>query len=164
MKTIIFLVPLILFFAGCGEQKSKTVETPSAASTPDTSNLNNPRISIRVNKKYDDKGNLVQFDSSYSYVYSTQAGNTNQVNADSLYYRFNDLLRTQYNNLFERRLNSVFFSDSLFKYDFMNSDYFNKRFELNRPLFEDVFREMDSLKTDLLNRYYPNGAMKEKAK
>jgi hypothetical protein len=38
----------------------------------------------------------------------------------------------------------------LFKYDFLNQDYFIKRFELNAIKMKELFHEMDSLKTNYL--------------
>jgi hypothetical protein len=35
-----------------------------------------PQTEIKVNKEYDKNGNLVRFDSSYSYYYSNVAGDT----------------------------------------------------------------------------------------
>ena len=120
-----------------------------------------PRVDIKVNKKYDDKGRLVQFDSSYSYYYSAPGG-IQQMQPDSFYSRFRALVRVRTEDLFEQRFDPVFFNDSLYKNDLLNKDYFGERFELNKPMFYDFRREMDSLKTDILRRNYPQGTMKRK--
>jgi hypothetical protein len=44
----------------------------------------------------------------------------------------------------------MFLNDTLFKYDFLNEDFFKKRFELNDLLMSDMLRQMDSLKTAYL--------------
>jgi hypothetical protein len=51
---------------------------------------------------------------------------------------------------FNKRMNDIFLADSLFKYDFLNQDYFIKRFELNAIKMKELFHEMDSLKTNYL--------------
>lgn len=159
MKKIIFLMLLSLLAQGCNSQKTKPVESHPYASSNDSLQ---PQVDIRVNKKFDDKGNLVQFDSTYTYYYSSKGGKLQQLNADSLYAQFRTMFRSQYDDWFDRSFNPVFFNDSLFKYDFMNSDYFDRRFELNKPIFRDLFRDMDSLKADMLSRHFPNGEMKRK--
>lgn len=159
MKKLIFLVLLSLQVLGCNSQKNKAVEI---VKDPVISDTTQPQVNIRVNKKYDDKGNLIQYDSTYSYYYSSQSGNVQQLSSDSLFTQLRSKFRTKYDDWFSHSLDPVFFSDSLFKYDFLNKDYFEKRFELNKRVFQDLFREMDSLKTDMLKRDYSNGIMKRK--
>ena len=62
-----------------------------------------------------------------------------------------------YPNLIGRYHNTIFFNDSLFKYDFFNDDYFQKRFQLNEKMFENMYQQMDSIKRDFLKKNYPNG-------
>jgi hypothetical protein len=179
MKRLVFLLLATIAFFGCNNQKNKMQENQTALSSNDSSsvhsdshdsasvnfssnNTTNPKVDIRVNKKYDKNGNLVQYDSTYAYFYSTPKGRMERLRSDSLYARFQAQFRSRYNNLIEHDLNTVFFNDSLFKYDFLNNDYFHKRFELNTPSFSRLFNEMDSLKTDMLKQYYPKGEMKRK--
>jgi hypothetical protein len=97
-----------------------------------------PKTDIRVNKKYDDKGNLIQYDSTYSYFYSSP-GFKNSISSDSLFNNFKIPLRNDYKGLLDENMNSIFFNDSLFKYDFYNSDYFSRRFHMNMLKFENMF-------------------------
>ena len=48
---------------------------PTAKQTTAVSDTANPKTSVTVNKKYDDKGNLIRYDSSYSYSYKSPGGN-----------------------------------------------------------------------------------------
>jgi len=59
-------------------------------------------------------------------------------------------------------MNSIFFNDSLFKYDFYNSDYFSQRFHLNILKFENMFRQMDSIKFDMFRNNYSEGVIKKR--
>jgi hypothetical protein len=142
---------------GCNSQKPKAQE--KVVSPSDTTN---PKVSIKVNKKYDEKGNLVQYDSSYSYFYSTPGGNIESISSDSFYNQFGELFHSRYNDFLRHRFDNIFFNDSLYKYDLLNRDFFDKRFELNNSMFYGLFREMDSLKMEMLKHSYPNGVMKRK--
>lgn len=160
MKRIIFSILLSLFSVwGCNSIKPKAAEQHQPITTADTLK---PQPDIRVNKKYDSRGNLVQYDSTYTYNYSFPGGSMKQLNSDSFYRQFHSLFHSSYDDLLDRNLNQMFFNDSLYKYDFFNPDFFNKRFELNRSMFDNIFKEMDSLKSDALKLHYPNGIMKPK--
>lgn len=123
--------------------------------------IHRPKTDIQVNKKFDDKGNLIQYDSTYSYFYSSPNSRFNNINSDSVFKNFNEPFGNNFNDLFDENMNSIFFNDSLFKYDFYNKDYFSKRFQLNMRRFENMFKEMDSLKSDWLNQTYPQGNIKK---
>jgi len=79
MKTIKIMLVSLLFvnFSGCNGQtpkgKSELAETKQATPLKGDS-LDKPRIGVKVNKQYDDKGNIVRFDSTYSYFYSSPKG------------------------------------------------------------------------------------------
>lgn len=166
MKTIkIMLVSLLfLVFSGCNGQtqkgKSELAEIKKIAPLKDDS-LAKPRIDVKVNRQYDDKGNIVRFDSTYSYFYSSPKGSMNLSN-DSVYNSFRAFFEKSYPNLMDRSTNNIFFNDSLFKYDFFNEDYFQKRFELNNKMFENMYRQMDSIKRGYMKQNYPNGYQKKK--
>ena len=83
----------------------------------DTTKNESPNESWNVNKRYDKDGNITQYDSSYSYSYSTTGEN---LNIDSLISTFG------MNNYFS----SPFEIDSTF-------NFFNQR----NQMIEDVFKE-----------------------
>jgi hypothetical protein len=122
-------------------------------------------VDVRVNKRYDDKGNLIQFDSSYSYFYSSPGfKKQSSISSDSLFGNLKSPLLKQFENLMDENMNSIFFNDSTFKYDFYNSDYFSKRFHLNLPKFEELYRQMDSVKSNMFRQNYPEGSLQKKNK
>jgi len=145
---------------GCNGQKKQK----EALSKPDVAadSTLNPKVDVKVNKKFDEKGNLIQYDSTYSYFYSSPGFKENGMNRDSVFNDFKMRFQNDYRGLLDDNINSTFFTDSLFKYDFFNDDYFSKRFELNRERFEDAFRQLDSVKSEMLKRSYPKGKTKEK--
>ncbi len=166
MKTMKIMLVSFLFvvFSGCNGQtqkeRSELAETKKVAPLKGDS-LGKPRVDVKVNKQYDDKGNIVKFDSTYSYFYSSPKGSM-QLGNDSIFSSFRSFFEKSYPNLMDRRTNNIFFNDSLFKYDFFNDDYFQKRFELNNKMFEDMYQQMDSIKRSFMKRNYPNGYQKKK--
>ena len=159
MKKVIVIVLLSFLVGGCKGQKKQTDKATKQIASVDT--IANPKVDVRVNKRYDDKGNLLQYDSTYSYFYSSP-GFKNSISSDSLFSNFKIPLRNDYKGLLDDNMNSIFFNDSLFKYDFYNKDYFSKRFQLNMLRFENMFKQMDSIKSDMFRQSYPDGAIKKK--
>lgn len=159
------LIPVVFCSACNGQTKTKidnllsSKENKIEATTDDT--LNKPKVNIKVNKQFDDKGNIVQYDSTYSYYYSSPGGNIMHLSNDSVYHRFRSFFNKTYPGFFIPPYDDIFFNDSLYKHDFFNKDYFEKRFELNRKMFERMYQQMDSLKENYLEQTYPKGEQKK---
>ena len=118
--------------------------------------VNKPKVNIQVNKHYDDKGNVIGFDSTYSSYYSNIEGDT--MKTDSLFQSFDRYFDTNHSLFFKDRLNNLFFNDSLGYPDFFHKDYFMRRYELNDDYFKDMMQRMDSIK----NRFYQRRAIGRK--
>ena len=167
MKTkIIFLLLIpVLLLSGCHWKNPMHKPSHSAVKNEITARdtLIKPDVKINVNKQYDDKGNIVRFDSSYSCIYSSRGSGNMQMNTDSVYTHFRSFFHHNYKGLSDPWHDNVTGSDSLFRHDFLSNDYFMKRFELNQRMFDNVFRQMDSLKKHQMHRNYPNGETNNKA-
>lgn len=164
MKSILLCLSFLIF-QSCNSQPEKETNKPDFGANPQkkqfVDSLNKPQVKINVNKKYDDKGRIIKLDSTYSYFYSSPKG-TLQLSNDSIFNSFRSFFNKTHPEFLSRQQENVFFNDSLFKYDFFNDDYFQKRFELNRKMFESMYKEMDSLKSNFLKHTYPNGIQKKK--
>jgi hypothetical protein len=144
MNRLILCSIFVFTLSGCNAQQKG--EASISADSLETK----PQTRVIVNKEYDEDGNLIGFDSTYSYYYSNIQQDS--LFGDSNFVRF----RKDFFNSFPLRqrpfLNDLFFEDSLLSYDFYKDDFFTKRFQLNRERFDKLFKEMDSLK----NSFYEN--------
>ena len=145
MKKIILGVLFIFLFAGCSTEKLNGQQEKE-----DSLLVNKPQTKIIVNKEYDEFGNLIKFDSSYSYFYSNLQNDSTF--GDSSYSLFQEDFFNSFPNVQKPFLNNIFFEDSLLNYDFYKDDFFTNRFRANRMRFDKLFEEMDSLK----NKFYKN--------
>ena len=105
---------------------------------------NSPKKDIKVNREYDEKGNLIRFDSVYSYSWSGDTTMQNSVLPKDL----QNLLGDQFNILPD----STFFGDSLFKdFDPLFGPFNGKQDSLLMKKFgmERHFKSLD-LKNDSL--------------
>ncbi|HZY80793.1 MAG TPA: hypothetical protein VFE50_14820 [Cyclobacteriaceae bacterium] len=132
----------------CQPGRSKETAYLAKDSVASSDSLKKPDVKIQVNRKYDDKGNLVAFDSTYSSFYSNVQGDT--VRMDSLMKSFDTYFGRQHSRLFDQQFNKLFFNDSLAYPDFFHQDFFMKRYELNDRYLRGMMHRMDSIK----NRFY----------
>ncbi|MDY7395085.1 hypothetical protein UMM65_07515 [Aureibaculum sp. 2210JD6-5] len=142
MKKIIVLSLLLSFsLTSCTGQEKTEKNT-------DEKDTIQPRISSSVHKEYDENGNLISIDSTYSYFYS------NIKNDSILEQKFFKDFKMGFDDNFPA-IDSLFmrdfFSDTPFRMnDFYTDDFFENRFELRQKSMRDIFKRMDSLK----NSYY----------
>ncbi len=132
---------------------------------PDSHNnkTNKPQVRIKVKKVYDKNGNIIRYDSTYTWIYDSQNGKNN-ISVDSLMSHFMPFFRK---NL-PGSLSQVFgnpdidLNDSVMMIDFFNNDHFFNRwqkevFDMNREM-----KAMDSLRMDFLKKYLRESQHRQK--
>ena len=134
IMTVLFF--LLLIFTGCDAQKKKNTE--------DKTGKNQPETNIIVNKEYDENGNIIKYDSTYSYYYSNIENN--QFVGDSLFSSFREHFNKRYSFSNDPFFDNIFFQDSLLDFDFYKKDFFKDRFSNNWQHMNKLFQEMDSIK------------------
>lgn len=145
MQRIAFGIVILLLICSCSAEKINGQQE-----IKDSLAANEPQTKIIVNKEYDENGNLIKFDSTYSYYYSNIEKDSTF--GDSSYTLFQEDFFNSFPNIQKPFLNDMFFEDSLLTYDFYKDDFFSNRFRFNRERFDKLFEEMDSLK----NKFYEN--------
>jgi len=111
-----------------------------------------PETSIKVNKHYDKNGNLINYDSTYSYYYSNVEKDSTLKN--NILKDFKSRFNQKYFFSKDPFFNDFFFQDSLLKYDFYRKDFFMNRFRNNVRYMDSLFLGMDSLKNNFFNQQF----------
>ncbi|NPA37792.1 MAG: YnbE family lipoprotein [Chlorobi bacterium] len=119
-----------------------------------------PDINIKVNKEYDENGNLIRYDSTYTYVYSNIDGNIQL--QDSIFNEFMKHFNDHFGISADPFFNDLFFTDSLLQYDFYKKDFFHDRFMQNSKWIEEMLREMDSIKNEFYKNRFKYGGQQPK--
>lgn len=160
--TVFFSIALILIIGlnSCNAQSAKEKKGQSVNEQIDTTAKNLPKTDIKVNKEYDEKGNLIRYDSTYSSFYSNISDDSLLV--DSLLNEFKSQFNEQY--FFSERpfFNDFFFQDSLLKYDFYKDDFFSNRFKSNWQRMDSIFLQMDSIKNYFFQQQLQNSENQKK--
>jgi hypothetical protein len=137
-------IALSVTLISCNGQTNKKSENDKSTAKPQTN--------IKVDKQYDSNGNLIKFDSSYSYYYSNIKDDKNV--GDSIFSNFKNQFNQKYSFSANPYFNDFFFQDSLLKYDFYKKDFFLNRFRNNMKMMDSLFWGMDSLKNNFFGRQF----------
>lgn len=148
---ILFLIPLLV--TSCTGQIDE--KTKNETGKPKDESIQ-PKTDIRVNKEYDEDGNLIRYDSTYVWSYSNVQGDSMVVDIDSVMSKFYPFLDSRQHFYFPRFGDDMFYDDSLFYHNFLNQDYFKKRWEDSRERMNKMMDEMDSIKSEFFKEFYPD--------
>ena len=151
MKTTLALIVLLSLTACSGQQKEQ-LEGKEKEAKPE---IETPKGAWEVKKEYDEFGNLIRYDSVYSWSYSNIKGDSVRVNLDSIM----DLFRADFvgDSLFLWRDRFSYFpkADSLFMQDFFEEDYFFRNWEEQQQDMLELMRKMDSSRNAFLKKFHP---------
>ena len=111
-----------------------------------------PQSHIKVNKEYDQNGNIIGYDSTYTYSYSN-AGKYGQV-ADSIFNNFRSSFNRKFSFSDEPFFKDYFLNDSTLMHDFNQKDYFLKLFKDNMDKMDSLFLKMDMFKNNFFGNQY----------
>ncbi len=151
MKKVIALSVLLLFTACKGQEK----EDLEPRKEENQEIAQEPKGSWQVQKEYDEQGNLIKYDSIYSYSYSNIKGDSIQINLDSIMDSFHGYFQDRAPFGWKDRFSFFPEHDSLFMKDFFTEDYFFKNWERHQTDVEGMIKKMDSLRNSFLQRYHP---------
>lgn len=139
IRKIVMLLAVVFTFSSCTGQEKEKKENESQ-----------PKTNVVVNKEYDDNGNLIKYDSTYSYYYSNIEKDTFLM--DSILNDFKGHFNENFYFSNRPYFNDLFFDDSLMGYDFYKSNFFLNRYKTNMERMQNLFMEMDSIK----NKFFKN--------
>lgn len=113
----------------------------------DTTKL--PNKNIKVQREYDEDGNLIRYDSTY--VYSWSSDSSYHFNPDSSFFNFSD--SHEMRKKMKEHLEHFFKMDTsgyrTFHHPFFSDDFFNRDF-FDPQLFQNDFFSRDSSRNDFL--------------
>ena len=154
------LIPFWL--TGCSNAQISDKDNKKAKITEYQEDTIKPKVDIKVNKIYDDQGNLIRYDSTYVWSYSNNEGDSVSVLPDSILFEFKPFIHQQFPDFEIPDFNDFLYTDSAFYHDFFMPDYFYDRWRKSLMETDRMFREMDSLKNLFFQKSYPGLQKPEK--
>jgi hypothetical protein len=138
MKKYILVVMAALLSVNCNGQKAETKESEGNI-------VEQPKGSWKVDKEFDDKGNLIRYDSIYSWSSNSNFDNLSTMDKDSLIQSFKSRFFTNFEKFENQGFEDVFSQDSLFSKHFFNDDFFGSNFGKD-------FMDMDKIRQQMIER------------
>lgn len=133
--TWMFVLVASLLGAACQEKVNG-----QAGTQPPKDSTIKPKVSIKVNRRYDEKGHVTGYDSTYTSFYSNVPADTGRINS---LFNFDPRVGTGFAPFVR---NPRYFNDSLHYPDLLRSDYFRRSYERNNRHFRSMMQEMDSMR------------------
>lgn len=152
MKKAAVMLLFLVICSGCNSQEKEKQEPRKEQK--DTA-VQQPKEKWDVKKEYDKYGNLVKYDSIYSYSYSNIEGDTIMVNLDSImdsfrgYFEENSFVKTKDHFSYFPQMDSMFIND------FFKDDYFNNLWNRQPLDISKKMQQMDSMRNDFMKKFYP---------
>ncbi|MCB2195045.1 MAG: hypothetical protein KQH79_04255 [Bacteroidetes bacterium] len=142
--TVLYLVVFFSALTSCNSQSIKNKQTKSEK--------NKPHEEVIVNRKYDENGNLIEFDSTYTAYYSNIKGDT--IHMDSLLEDFPAFFNEEFFKLNSNGMINPFFGqDSVLNSKFFHDDFFEQQFMYQNEHMLKMMQEMDSIKNSYFERH-----------
>ncbi len=159
MKNIAILVLSVLTLIGCNAQTDKNTENNKSEISKKKIE---PKIDYKVNKEYDENGNLIKYDSLYTYYYSNI--DKESLIRDSVFKKFNDHFYMSNSLMNDPIFKDFFNGNKTLEEDFFKEDFFRKDFKRNHKIMNEMMRKMDSIKNKFFIEQYPLKDKREQKK
>jgi len=142
MKKYVLLCMVGLLSASCSGQHT---DTDTDINTKEEKLVEQPKGSWKVDKEFDENGNLVRYDSIYSWSSSNTYDKLSSSARDSLTESFKSKFFTNFSEFENQGFDAVFSPDSLFSKRFFNEDFFGSD-------FSEDFMDIDKIRQQMITR------------
>lgn len=145
MVKSLFALFFLVGISSCSGQEKRVI---SKADTNKDS-ISKPQVTYRVNKKFDDKGNMISYDSSYVWSYSSD-GIRHNTESDSIIKVFRKHFDSSFPSAFSNSFGVPVRNDSFFYRDFASPDYFMQKWKQHYLNMENMMRRIDTLRNSFI--------------
>lgn len=152
MKKFMFSLLLVIFVISCHAQdKQLDSKDTLKEKNGDSLMIAQPKISWKVDKKLDEEGNVIGYDSIYSYSYENLGNWTKEMDLDSIMNSMKFFSHGNISSFFEDHdLGRFFDTDSLMNGNHFFDDFFERQRANNFSDMRQLFQQMDSLQNMMM--------------
>ena len=151
MKKYILLFLVSLLSVSCKGQEKETKKVEKEDNK--TNIIEAPKGSWKVDKEFDENGNLIRYDSIYSWSSNGNFNNFSSLDKDSLIQSFKSRFFSNYSGFENQGFDNVFSQDSLFSKHFFNDDFFGSNFGKDFMDIDKIRQQMIARQMKFLEKY-----------
>jgi hypothetical protein len=145
---------MILFITACNGQDTTSSKNKKEAISKNEQNK--PKGTWKVQKELDENGNIIRYDSIYSWSSTGNPEDLMSINIDSLMRSHQSFIHKRFSALENQDFPYLFKEDSLFSKKFFEEDLLLKHFRKDFPEMEEMNKKMEKIQKELLNEFFPN--------
>jgi len=153
MRTFFVAIVVALFTLGCNAQDRSGKSHERSLQKKDQKN--SPKEGWTVKKEMDENGNVIGYDSTYTWSYNTMNGDSASVNVDSLMHSMHSYFDQSMPSVLDHNLMDPMLDDSLLERDFFSDNYFHQRWKDDFFDMDKMFQQMDSLRNQFFDQHFP---------
>ncbi len=155
MKHYIVMLLAAFLSTGCNSQDKESKNEDIAQNKENT--ITTPKGSWEVNKEFDEAGNLIRYDSIYSWSSNNNWDELASFDRDSVLQSMQSRFYRHFSgfDFNEEGFGDFFEQDSLFAKRFFNDDFFNSDFGKDFMDIDRMHERMEAMQKQFLNRYKP---------
>ena len=150
MKTYVIMMALLSGLMSCKGQGKKD---GAIAGEGQKKEIDRPKGSWKVDKEYDESGNLIRYDSIYSWSSDGALNDLAGLNRDSLLNNLESKFYRNFSQFKSQGFEDIFEPDSLFSKRFFNSGFFDSDFGEDFIELDNVYRRMLERRKRFLEKY-----------
>lgn len=151
MKRYFLLLMIGMFSISCNGQNKDSEKTE--LKEHEKTITEQPKGSWKVNKEFDDNGNLIRYDSIYSWSSNNKFDDLSTLEKDSLLKSFKSRFFTNFSDFENNGFDDVFSKDSLFSKRFFNDDFFESDFGKEFMDIDKITQQMIARQKKFLEKY-----------
>lgn len=152
MKKYILLLIIGFLSVSCNSQNDDTKNTEKKEE--DNKTVNEPQGAWKVDKEFDENGNLIRYDSIYSWSSNNTYNNLSSSDRDSLIQSFKSNFFKSFSGFKNNGFDDVFSKDSLFSNYYFNDDFFKSDFGSDFMDIDKIRQQMIKRQKQFLEKYH----------
>ncbi|PIF00722.1 MAG: hypothetical protein CR994_05050 [Maribacter sp.] len=151
MKKYVLLVVSAFLTLSCNSQEKKNKDSSQDGDKARIAEA--PKGSWKVNREFDEDGNLIRYDSIYSWSSGTDLDKMATMDRDSILSSMQSRFYNGFSNFDDEGFPELFSNDSLFAKQFFNDDFFDSDFGQDFMEIDRVREQMENMQRRFLERY-----------
>jgi len=160
MKKIGLLLLVGILAVSChAQEQKKQALTETNKSGKD---MESPHGTWKVDKDFDENGNLIRYDSIYSWSSGADRAHLGKLDRDSLLKSFQSGFSRNFPGMDQQQFQDLFAHDSLLAKQFYDDDFFNSDFGKDFMDIDRLRQRLEERQNEFLQRYQSESAQPEK--
>lgn len=153
MKKVAILSLAAILNLSCNAQENKKEENLQQNRNGTAQTAERPEGTWKVDKEFDENGNLIRYDSIYSYSSTDNLDDLAKRNPDSLMQSFRFRFYRNFSGIDDQRFGNLFADDSLFTDRFFDDNFFDSEFGADFMDIDRLRKRMETMQREFLERY-----------